>query len=207
MQLRLTYRGPLKSHRVPKEGDSDRMAPHVHMVRRHFHRQLREFWQTNLFLKDHQSWPSDWGLPTEPSGAKIPLVDIVAQSHLGHGFRFVPLVRKVWKLECSLSILFLRGDQPGSSLIHRGDIDNRIKTLIDSLRLPETSSEAGAAKPQNDEDPFFCLLESDEFVTGLSVETDKLLDVQPDDEDNVVSLVICAQIKPFHVNMFNQGFL
>ena len=64
-------------------------------------------------------------------------------------------------LLCSLNILFLRRDIPGSAL-SAGDIDNRIKTVIDALRRPRHANElAYHATPAADEDPFFRLLEDD----------------------------------------------
>lgn len=208
MRFRLTYRGPLKAHKVSGgPDDPDKMAPHVHAIRRHFHPQLKELWRTNRFLKEHKSWPTDYGLEARPDGSRIPLVDIVAQSHQLNGFRFVPLVRGDWSLECLLSILFLRRDVPGSGLIHRGDLDNRLKTLIDALRFPCTPAEAGGATPQTGEDPFFCLLEKDDYVTGLSVETDQLLDAPlPDEDESTVSLVISVEIRPYYTTMFNLAF-
>lgn len=207
MRFRLTYRGPLKSHRVSRPGVADKMADHVHEIRRHFHTQLRDLWRTNRFLSEHESHPSDWGLPKEPDGSRIPLVEVVARSHNLNGFRFVPLVREAWHLECQLSILFLRRDLPGSGLIHRGDIDNRIKTLIDALRFPGTPTETNGATPQDGEDPFFCLLEDDKLITGLTVETDRLLDAAlPGEDEGTVALVITVEMRPHYVNLFNLAF-
>ena len=207
MRFRLTYRGPLKSHRVPSPGSPDKMADHVHSIRRHFHTQLRDLWSTNRFLSSHESYPSDWDLPNEADNSRMPLVEIVARSHTLNGFRFVPLVREAWHLECQLSVLFLRRDLPGSGLIHRGDIDNRIKTLIDALRFPGTPAETNGATPEEGENPFFCLLEDDKLVTGLTVETDRLLGAALSGEDDgTVGLVITVEMRPHYVNMFNLAF-
>jgi hypothetical protein len=87
----------------------------------------------------------------------------------------VPLVREDFSLLCSLNILFLRRDFPLGVMSH-GGLDNRLKTLIDSLRKPHSANElVGNEKPGMDEDPFYCLLEDDDLVTGLAVETDMLL--------------------------------
>lgn len=96
---------------------------------------------------------------------------------------------------------------PGSGLIHRGDLDNRLKTLIDALRFPGTPQEAGGANPQAGEDPFFCLLEKDDYVTGLTVETDRLLDANLHGEDeSTVNLVISVEIRPYYTTAFNLSF-
>jgi hypothetical protein len=62
-----------------------------------------------------------------------------------------------------------------AGIIRQGDLDNRIKTLIDTLRKPKGAMELRGINPQADEDPLFCLLEDDDLVTGLTVETGMLL--------------------------------
>jgi hypothetical protein len=77
--------------------------------------------------------------------------------------------------------LFLRRDIPGSA-IGAGDLDNRIKTLIDTLRRPLNANKArGNEMPAEGEDPFYCLLEDDRLVSHLEVETDTLLDTPTGD--------------------------
>ena len=72
--------------------------------------------------------------------------------------------------------MFLRSDIPGSPGF-AGDIDNRVKTLLDALKMPSTGEIPPGASPGQDEDPLFCLLEDDSLVTRLSVEMDQLLDL------------------------------
>jgi len=70
----------------------------------------------------------------------------------------------------------LRNDAPGA-LIRSGDLDNRIKTVFDALRMPTNVDELGGYDaPAEEEDPFYCLLEDDYLITHLSVETDRLLE-------------------------------
>jgi hypothetical protein len=78
-------------------------------------------------------------------------------------------------LACSLDILFLRRDSPGNLVRSGGDIDNRINTLFDALRRPENGEEVAGFPPGPNEDPFFCLMETDSLVTEVSVITDRLL--------------------------------
>jgi hypothetical protein len=88
----------------------------------------------------------------------------------------------------------------------RGDIDNRLKTIIDALRLPGNAKElVGYETPAEGEDPFYCLLEDDKQVTQLSVETDTLLDPLKNDKF-FVRLVITVDIHPYYVTMFNLSF-
>jgi hypothetical protein len=102
-----------------------------------------------------------------------------------------------------------RRDVPGS-VISAGDLDNRIKTLVDTLRRPASIQELrGNEKPTAGEDPFFCLLEDDKLVTHLAVETDTLLDLPTgsvEDDRREVKLIITVELKPNDVTMFNLGF-
>ena len=118
------------------------------------------------------------------------------------GYRFVPLVCERFHLQCSLDFLILREDPIGS---FRGDLDNRLKTLIDALRMP-TESEM-----RNKLDvrammrwPFFCLLADDKFITSFSVKSDTLLSKKPD--RSFVKLVIGVTIQPTYATDFNLGF-
>ena len=76
---------------------------------------------------------------------------------------------------CALNILFLRRDQPGNLVTHGGDIDNRMKVLLDALRMPQECQEVVGDSPTSDEDPFLCLLRDDSLITKLTIETDHLL--------------------------------
>ncbi len=120
----------------------------------------------------------------------------------------MPLVREEIYLLCSVKILFLRRDIPGSALT-AGDIDNRLKTVIDALRRPRNATElVGHEVPGIDEDPFFCLLEDDSQVSHLEVETDTLLDPPTNEENDHrrAKLVITVEIHPYYVTLFNLSF-
>ena len=116
----------------------------------------------------------------------------IADDHQRCGGRFVPLISNAGGFTCSLSILFLRRDNPGNLVENGGDIDNRIKVLLDGLRMPETVNQLGGFPIDADEDPFFCLLEDDKLITSISVTTDRLIIPKRSDENiNDVMLVSC----------------
>ena len=108
-------------------------------------------------------------------------------------------------LFCGLDVLFLRPDRPGR-VLWAGDIDNRIKTLIDALRMPKKNEIYDQRTPEPDEDPFFCLLEEDELVTKLSVESDLLLEFNVPQTMNEVHLVITVRIRPYQMHIGNLEF-
>src|SRR5206468_2288626 len=57
----------------------------------------------------------------------------------------------------------------------QGDIDGQIKTIFDALQLPKSLKQAGGIGPQDDEAPFFCLLEDDCLISEVRVTTEQLL--------------------------------
>ena len=218
MKFRLTYEGELR----PTQRDERGLAPHKHAIRKAFHRQLRQLWRENKFLREHTMSPearpprgpaasggSGFFATKEYQTPKISLSEYVAARHGAFGYRFVPLVRKEWSLICSLHVLFLRRDMPGS-ILNTGDIDNRIKTLIDALRPPLDQHDLVGedATPGDDDDPFFCLMEDDNQVGQLTVDTDRLLDPPTGAEADrrKARLVITVKLRPYDVNMFNLSF-
>jgi hypothetical protein len=82
------------------------------------------------------------------------------------GYNFLPLISEYFGLTCSLDILFLRRDAPGQLIQSGGDIDNRIKVLLDGLRMPKSVEECKEV-PKEGENPFFCLLEDDSLITKI----------------------------------------
>ena len=199
------------------------LASHKHEIRREFHKQLKLLWKTDRFLSQYRIDPKNPNIGQNPNPAadsmfgwygsdkkrERPLVEVVGGRHSQFGYRFVPLVTEYFHLMCSLHVLFLRHDIPGS-VIQAGDIDNRIKTLIDALRLPKAQNELvhTDAKPLEGEDPFYCLLEDDKLVSGFAVETDTLLETadEPVDRRNV-KIVVTVEIRPYYATGFNLSFV
>lgn len=104
----------------------------------------------------------------------------------------------------------LRSGEPGKVLY---DIDNRLKTLFDALRMPQGPHELGAGtasgkrKPSSDEDPFYVVLQDDRLITHLSVTSDALLEpVQDVRPEEAVRLVIDITVKPYHAFAETAGF-
>jgi hypothetical protein len=155
MQFILTFRGqlPVKASLKDKQ-----------LIRRQFQPQLKQLWCTpplsrhsNILLSEEQT-----------IGPCI--INRIKK------FRFAPLVSTKLRTIVKLDILFLRPDIPGNIVSQGGDIDNRLKTLFDALRMPHSISELPKDdEPALDEDPFFCLLEDDALITELSIKTGMLL--------------------------------
>ena len=181
MEFRLYYRGELKSNGNVK---------HKHAIREVFHRQLKELWnqkpltdlKNNLLSGQHEL------------GCIRPL----------ESFVFAPLVQEKIDLIADINITLLRPEEPGSIVTQTGDIDNRLKTLIDALRMPHKLSEIpNEVTPNNTDNPFYCLFEDDNLISGLSVTTDRLLDnIQSSSE---VVIIIHVHTKVTRATMLNLG--
>lgn len=197
MRLRLTYDGQLLSG--GKETPNRRA--HKHDIRRRFHVQLQKYWTIHphlIFQLAHNT--------SGQSLSKFPGQSIAEHISDGFrrqsGFRFLPLVRENSNLMCTLEILYLRRNKPGS-IFTNTDIDNRLKTLFDALKVPKDGKEFPDASPLEGEAPFFCLLEDDTLVTRVSVETDYLLEPVGcpkcgDQEDqNDARIVIFVELRPY----------
>jgi len=220
MRFRLVYDGPLSSRgRDPETNQRDPIAEHVQSIRKAMHRQLKQLWKTNNFLSTCKMDP-DWiakdrrlvatvGIWDGGPHNEIPLWLALAETYREQGYRFVPLVRKAWRLECELDILLLRRDQ--FAIVSAGDLDNRIKTLIDGLRKPKGQNELrGNEAPDADEDPFFVLLEDDSLLTGIRVTADALLTPPLPEgrgDTNAVYAIIDVQIRPLDPTVFTVSFL
>lgn len=204
MEFRLLYSGELP-------GSGNKSRPEVkHRLRQSFHPQLRRLWHTNRGLKmllkhEGETWLRDHPVRLFEPGLMQYTDDEyfdagtsgIAERWARNGFKFIPLVTESLTLRCSLDITFLRPEEP-HLLIQGGDLDGRVKTIFDSLRMPSNPEETGGIGPQHDETPFFCLLEDDKLISEIRVTTDELLllpmqrQVKPTD----VFTVIHVKIKP-----------
>ena len=90
-------------------------------------------------------------------------------------YTFVPLITRLHGLVCELDITFLWREEPGAIINAGGDIDNRLKTLFDALRLPYDATELGRSPDSGDPINIFCLLEDDLLITRLGLQTGRLL--------------------------------
>ena len=203
MKFYLTYKGPLyPSGNKPRRAGG--LSLNKHSIRRVFHRQLKQLWKTDEGLQAYTT-------PRLHSDSH----KIYLEPYNKFGYQFVPLVRKELKLSCSLDILFLRRDQLSSGVISAGDIDNRIKTLIDCLRHPKNEKELPSeySIPKDDECPFYCLLEDDDQIGSFTVKADTLLDLPitssevEKNENFIVKLVVMVEIHPSVVTWGNLVFV
>jgi hypothetical protein len=203
MEFRLVFEGEL-----PPSGGSNSRSIEKHNIRRTFHPQLRRLWKLNSnlqLLAEHKGNSGISGL-TQPERFELGLQGIGKHWHKD-GYDLVPLVTPDVDLRCSLDILLLRPEED-RFIFRMGDIDGQLKTLFDALRMPAGLSETGGMEPQDDETPFFCLLQDDRLISEVRVTTDQLLllpnqrEVRPND----AHAVIHVKLNHKHARSFDNYF-
>jgi hypothetical protein len=150
MEFRLTYNGRLKSRASATARDK-------HGIRKKLHPQLRALWSRDPLV--NLARLADPHTPR--AEGQISLVERVG------AFALVPLASRQWFTVADVDVLFLRRSPPGQLIGHGGDIDNRMKTLFDALRVPNAAELPNGEIPAEDEEPFYCLLQDDALITTL----------------------------------------
>ncbi len=174
MKFRLLYEGPIAPW---KRGN----LQGIHAIRKDLHPQLRELWQHQPLNINTSKWLRS---PEEYAGGTIGLYETRGATV------FAPLVSKRRDLHCELEITFLRRQAPGQLIGEGGDIDNRVKTLLDALSVPPLAQQRDFQNSEGSTDPIYCLLQDDSLVIKLSVETDRLLRPTSNEHDLVAIIQV-----------------
>ena len=232
MQFTLVYSGQLRpTQRAAEPHQAAKNPTHKHDIRRCFHAQLRELWQNHPVLSRYKETPTSYAALASGTRVKswradrfdqqkqYKLSELIQADHVSYNYEWVPLVKRMFSLACSLDIVLLRRDGLHSPL-DNGDLDNRVKTLIDALKMPRSGNELvdEDERPREGEKPFFVLLEDDSLVSNLRVDTRELLypraliqkyperqELRVADE-RMVCAIITVGLKPYDVNVGNLSF-
>lgn len=179
MEFILHYRGELKANGSPKD---------KHCIRQRLHPQLKELWKQPPLMYFEEL------LVPQSNRNRFGII-----RQLG-AFEFAPLVASNLNFLAELEIVLLRPGTPGNVLQTGGDIDNRLKTLLDALAVPpHPNGLPKGINPVDGETPFFCLLEDDGLITKLSVHTERLL--EPTRSPSEVELTVLVRTKKFAKNI------
>jgi hypothetical protein len=182
LEFRLIYEGSLPGQNAK--------AADKHAIRQAIHPQLERLWSESPL----NEMKSLLAFPAEPAKVSV----IVERGPI----KYAPLVTKALDLYAELAILMFRAQPRGHLITDGGDVDNRLKTLLDGLRIPRGPSEAPGTGNLND-GMFFCLLQDDSLVTKVSVETEQLL--RPASPDFVIA-IIHVNIKKTRTTYANIAF-
>jgi hypothetical protein len=165
LRFRLTYRGPLAANGNPNQKFE---------IRKKFHPQLTLLMDQEPLTHSFQD--PDFSRSISEQRGQI---------------TYRPLISEKSYTYVELDILMLRPGVPGFILGGGGDIDNRLKTLFDSLQPPNLSDNTTFTWENGI--PMNCLLQDDKLITRVNVETDRILDGNP--QSNYVELVIRAHVR------------
>ena len=120
-----------------------------------------------------------------------------------HGAWFRPLVRETFALHCGLKILILRRE-PAGKVYQGGDLDGRMKTLIDALTMPQHAEQV--LEKTTEWSPLYCLLEDDSMISGLEIESERLLGDNQEAAD-FVKLTIRVDVRIKRPMVYHQSFI
>jgi hypothetical protein len=221
VKFTLTYEGSLPASANKPKNEAK------WMIRKKLHPQLKDLWTRHPALKmveDNRHFPKFGGSalvqghhkhpgPVRPIltadfgsspffGKKSEILDLCEPINK-HGAWFRPLVRESYALHCGLKILFLRKEPPGK-IYQGGDIDGRIKTLLDALAMPQHVEQI--IEQTKEGEPIYCLLEDDSMVSGLQVESERLLG-DDDSSADYAKLTIEVDVRVRQATIYNQSFL
>jgi hypothetical protein len=177
VRFSLTYDGPLLS-----AGEKNTRVKHKN--------ELRAFFNTQVLAV---SMLGDFGR-FQMDQSKV--------ASMRREFRSIPfycLVPRTLEASCSLTIKLMRSERPGD-IVHGGDLDNRLKTLLDALRMPtndnEVIPEVYSETIRQHGPGVFCLLEDDSLVSDLNISTGRNFHYGPCKQDDV-RLIIDVELRPF----------
>lgn len=196
MEFHLVYSGDL----LRSAGNSNRRTWEKHSIRRNLHTQLKTLWETHPALKYYGKKTVEIDENEVHLQPPKPFLEHLAHRHEKSGMGFIPLMTEANGLVCALDVLLLRPEGPGSIMDSAGDIDNRIKTLIDALRVPSDETEIRRKVCDDpDPNPMYCLLQDDKLITSLRVKTDRLLfpEGKGEHEAMLIIRIETAQVDPF----------
>ena len=179
MRFRLHYRGPLRSNGNPH----DKQA-----LRRKLSPQLKELWNQAPLVDQRDDFLN-------------PCYELSVIKKVGD-WNFASVVNSRNNLVAELDITLLRPEEPGSVITQGGDIDNRLKTLLDALSIPQSNQIPTDDTPGPDEDPFHCLLEDDNLITSIRATVDRLLDSSDKEE---VLIVMGVNVSCTRATLANLG--
>ena len=151
MKFKLLYMGELKIN--PKK-----RSQHLHEIRMAIHPQLKRLSEISPYdTIKNKLWSNNRRGIRELGGAK-----------------FFPIVTPELNLLAELDVQILH---PELLETPHADIDNRMKTLLDALKRPQSTHEIAQGTPKNE--VIYTLLDDDHLVTKMTINTSHLLYREP----------------------------
>jgi len=205
----LKYSGPLYSAQATA---AKRAKSHLRIE---FDRQLTVLWSVHPVLRKEDAGRFERRRVGEGKMADL-TPPVLYESELWRrclvgGIDYVPLVTYGHRMHCHLAIRLHSRRAPGGIVHHGADLDNRLKALIDALRVPDPGQNTTQPESAGTEPLMYCLLEDDSLVTKLSIETFRLL--KPEQESashadaNYAEVDIDVHVAPISPGAYNYPLL
>jgi hypothetical protein len=206
---------------LPSSGNKPQPT-YVSKIRNDFHDQLADLWDNNVVFRQlartARTYPGggffgtgEYPPPELPNyNEPIRLLQpgqtdyCAAISVPDANASYIPIVRNSLYLNCAVDILFLRHEEPMSLMRAGGDLDGRLKTLFDALKMPHPNEPYKGEKPIAN--PLYVVLEDDALISDFSVKSGRLLGRRPKHEQ-AVRLTVDVTIKVLRVFPQNQILL
>ncbi|MGC1779489.1 MAG: hypothetical protein WBB34_16250 [Xanthobacteraceae bacterium] len=219
MKFTLIYDGDL-----PASGNKSK-PQEASQIRNEFHHQLADLWDSHVVFRQlartartipnpgagyyvgrepiwSQSKLPDWNDPISP--LREGQTDFCAAITVPNVASFIPIVRNSLHLACAVDILFLRHEEPYNLMRQGGDLDGRIKTLFDGLKMPDPKNQYVGLAPTAE--PLYVVLEDDALISDFSIRSGRLLGNRSKDKHRV-RLTIDITIKVLRVFHANECLL
>lgn len=203
MEFYLHYSGPLPANpQNPSRIKND--------IRQKIHPQIRELWNKEQILKSLASSVRLYRNPQGGDEATLTGLQFHAEHFKRRDYKFVPLVCDDFGTICHLDILFFRRENNRALLTkpkdeYGGDLDNRLKIFLDSLKVPEVGQLDGLALSPSE--PVYCLVQDDSLITKFQLDSAYLLEPTPLGEDETnVKLLVKVTTKIARLGMASVGY-
>ena len=183
MKFTLVYEGQLKPAAKAKAVDKQN-------IREVFDAQLKILWTKGQMAEQRTI---SLGSPDDPTSTLKSVRQVNSCSYL-------PVISDKQGLLAKISITWLRYEPPGS-ILQAGDIDNRLKTLLDCLQTPPSGQVEGLSVEGTEEQPFCTVLDDDALISDINVNT--VQDLRSSAERGAVLLLVT--VKPVVVNFYPFG--
>jgi hypothetical protein len=205
VNITLTYSGLL-----PACQGEEKHTDQKHIIRMAFNQQLKRKFELEPTLIQ---WSREISRATLV-GSRVELAPKDLHSRCFYevetcGFLGFPVVTSFNGLSCQLDIEILRRAKPGGVLAggdKGGDIDNRLKPLLDALALPLKQNQVPGHMRGNGE-RLYCLLEDDALISRLTIDMQRW-DEEPKTAQEIdhVQIRVRAHIEPFEPRIYHVGF-
>jgi hypothetical protein len=122
------------------------------------------------------------------------------------GHKFHSIVRPRFRVKCGLEIQLLVNHDLVPVVRKHGDLDNRLKTFFDGLRIPQTGEIKNFKPESTKDDDYCCLLEDDALITNLHVETFRNLSAPTQAPNDYVRINLMVTVEPDQPIIQNEAF-